>query len=84
MVLGFTYWIYNLNPYLSCRTFSKIVAHLMNIQQKPIKTLRDYIAWFNVEKKFQVQNQDEKVVITAFINGLKLKKLYTLKNSHMI
>ena len=40
------------------------------------KSLRDYMVRFNNES-LQDKDRDNKVIITTFINGLKLLKLYT-------
>ncbi|XP_071939126.1 uncharacterized protein [Coffea arabica] len=62
--------------FVSSRAFSKSTAHLMTIQQRPEESLREYMVRFNNES-LQVRDRDDKVVIVAFINGLRKQKLYT-------
>ncbi|XP_027172230.1 uncharacterized protein LOC113771881 [Coffea eugenioides] len=62
--------------FVSSRAFSKSTAHLMTIQQRPEEFLREYLVSFNNES-LQVRDRDDKVVMTAFINGLRKQKLYT-------
>ena len=42
----------------------------MTIQQKPEELLREYMVHFNNES-LQVRDRDDKVIMTAFINGLR-------------
>nr|XP_027124036.1 uncharacterized protein LOC113740703 [Coffea arabica] len=58
------------------RAFSKSTAHLMTIQQRAEESLREYMVRFNNES-LQIRDRDDKVVMTAFINGLRKQKLYT-------
>nr|XP_027088503.1 uncharacterized protein LOC113709849 [Coffea arabica] len=62
--------------FVSSRAYSKSTAHLMTIQQKPEESLREYMVRFNNES-LQVRDRDDKVVMAAFINGLRKQKLYT-------
>nr|XP_027075683.1 uncharacterized protein LOC113699515 [Coffea arabica] len=62
--------------FVSSRAFSKSTAHLMTIQQKPEESLREFMVRFNNES-LQIRDQDDKVVMAAFINGLRKQKLYT-------
>ncbi|XP_027181965.1 uncharacterized protein LOC113780356 [Coffea eugenioides] len=62
--------------FVSSRAYSKSTAHLMTIQQKAEESLREYMVRFNNES-LQVQDRDDKVVMAAFINGLRKQKLYT-------
>ncbi|XP_071902705.1 uncharacterized protein [Coffea arabica] len=62
--------------FVSSRAFSKSTAHLMTIQQKVEESLREYMVRFNNES-LQVRDRDDKVVMAAFINGLRKQKLYT-------
>ncbi|XP_071926041.1 uncharacterized protein [Coffea arabica] len=62
--------------FVSSRAFSKSTAHLMTIQQRPEESLREYMVRFNNES-LQVRDRDDKVVMAAFINGLRKQKLYT-------
>ena len=48
----------------------------MTVQQRPEESLREYMMRFNNES-LQVRNRDDKVVMAAFINGLRVQKLYT-------
>nr|XP_027118612.1 uncharacterized protein LOC113735828 [Coffea arabica] len=62
--------------FVSSRAFFKSTAHLMTIQQKPEESLREYMVRCNNES-LQVRDRDDKVVMAAFINGLRKQKLYT-------
>ncbi|XP_027150455.1 uncharacterized protein LOC113750706 [Coffea eugenioides] len=62
--------------FVSSRAFSKSTAHLMTIQQRVEESLREYMVRFNNES-LQVRDRDDKVVMAAFINGLRKQKLYT-------
>ncbi|XP_071933287.1 uncharacterized protein [Coffea arabica] len=62
--------------FVSSRAFSKSMAHLMTIQQRSEESLREYMVRFNNES-LQVRDRDDKVVMAAFINGLRKQKLYT-------
>ncbi|XP_071927667.1 uncharacterized protein [Coffea arabica] len=62
--------------FVSSRAYSKSTAHLMTIQQKAEESLREYMVRFNNES-LQVRDRDDKVVMAAFINGLRKQKLYT-------
>ena len=55
--------------FVSSRAFSKNTAHLMTIHQSPEKSLREYMVGFNNES-LQIQDRNDKVIMTAFINGL--------------
>lgn len=48
----------------------------MTVQQKPEESLREYMVRFNNES-LQVRDRDDKVVMAAFINGLRKQRLYT-------
>ena len=48
----------------------------MTIQQRTEESLREYMVRFNNES-LQVRDRDDKVVMTAFIHGLRKQKLYT-------
>ncbi|XP_027103047.2 uncharacterized protein [Coffea arabica] len=61
--------------FVSSQAFSKSTAHLMTIQQRPEESLREYMVRFNNES-LQVRDRDDKVVMAAFINGLRKQKLY--------
>nr|XP_027109351.1 uncharacterized protein LOC113729226 [Coffea arabica] len=62
--------------FVSSRAFSKSTAHLMTIQQRAEESLREYMVRFNNES-LQVRDRDDKVVMAAFINGLRKQRLYT-------
>ncbi|XP_027127785.1 uncharacterized protein [Coffea arabica] len=57
------------------KTYSKNVAHLMAIRQKPDESLRSFMARFNTEN-LQIRDKDEKVVMAAFMNGLRAEELF--------
>ncbi|XP_027181969.1 uncharacterized protein LOC113780362 [Coffea eugenioides] len=63
--------------FVSLRVFSKSTAHLMTIHQNPDESLRKYMVRFNNES-LQVRDQDDKVVMAAFINRLPKQKLHTV------
>ncbi|XP_071939390.1 uncharacterized protein [Coffea arabica] len=62
--------------FVSSRAFSKTTAHLMTVHQGPEESLREYMVRFNNES-LQVRDRDDKVVMAAFVNGLRKQKLYT-------
>nr|XP_027086383.1 uncharacterized protein LOC113708110 [Coffea arabica] len=62
--------------FVSSRAFSKTTAHLMPVHQGPEESLREYMVRFNNES-LQVRDRDDKVVMAAFVNGLRKQKLYT-------
>ena len=49
--------------------YKKSIACLMNIMQREDKTLRSYITRFNKEA-FSIDETDDKILVTAFTNGL--------------
>lgn len=61
--------------FVSSRAFSKTTAHLMTVHQGPEESLREYMVRFNNES-LQVRDRDDKVVMAAFVNGLRRQKLY--------
>nr|XP_027067682.1 uncharacterized protein LOC113693326 [Coffea arabica] len=62
--------------FISSRAYSKITAHLMTVHQGSEESLREYMVRFNNES-LQVRDRDDKVVMAAFVNGLRKQKLYT-------
>ena len=62
--------------FVSSRAYSKTTAHLMTVHQRPEESLREYMVRFNNES-LQVRDRDDKVVMAAFVNGLRKQKLYT-------
>ncbi|XP_027126058.1 uncharacterized protein [Coffea arabica] len=61
--------------FVSSKTYSKNVAHLMAIKQKPDESLRNFMTRFNTES-LQIRDKDEKVVMAAFMNGLRADELF--------
>ncbi|XP_027154924.1 uncharacterized protein LOC113754966 [Coffea eugenioides] len=61
--------------FVSSKTYSKNAAHLMAIKQKPDESLRNFMTRFNTES-LQIRDKDEKVVMAAFMNGLRAEELY--------
>nr|XP_027082472.1 uncharacterized protein LOC113704798 [Coffea arabica] len=61
--------------FVSSKTYSKNAAHLMAIRQKPDESLRNFMARFNTES-LQIRDKDEKVVMAAFMNGLRAEELF--------
>nr|XP_027072020.1 uncharacterized protein LOC113696835 [Coffea arabica] len=63
------------SQFVSSKTYSKNAAHLMAIRQKPDESLKNFMTRFNTES-LQIRDKDEKVVMTAFMNGLRVEELY--------
>ncbi|XP_071911843.1 uncharacterized protein [Coffea arabica] len=61
--------------FVSSKTYSKNAAHLMAVKQKPDKSLKNFMTRFNTES-LQIRDKDEKVVMAAFMNGLRVEELY--------
>ncbi|XP_027098963.1 uncharacterized protein [Coffea arabica] len=61
--------------FVSSKTYAKNATHLMSIRQKPDESLRNFMTRFNVES-LQVRDKDEKVVMAAFPNGLRVEELF--------
>ena len=47
----------------------------MAIRQKPDESLRNFMIRFNTES-LQIRDKDEKVVMAAFMNGLRVEELF--------
>ncbi|XP_071933618.1 uncharacterized protein [Coffea arabica] len=60
---------------VSSKTYSKNTAHLMAIKQKPDESLKNFMTRFNTES-LQIRDKDEKVVMAAFVNGLRVEDLF--------
>nr|XP_027077074.1 uncharacterized protein LOC113700839 [Coffea arabica] len=56
--------------FVSSRAYSKTTAHLMTVHQGSEESLREYMVRFNNES-LQVRDRDDKVVMAAFVNGLR-------------
>ncbi|XP_027178202.1 uncharacterized protein LOC113777367 [Coffea eugenioides] len=61
--------------FVSSKTYSKNAAHLMAVKQKPDESLKNFMTRFNTES-LQIRDKDEKVVMAAFMNGLRVEDLY--------
>ncbi|XP_027150352.1 uncharacterized protein LOC113750589 [Coffea eugenioides] len=61
--------------FVSSKTYSKNATHLMAIKQKPDESLRNFMTLFNTEN-LQIRDKDEKVVMAAFMNGLRVEELF--------
>ncbi|XP_027093768.1 uncharacterized protein [Coffea arabica] len=61
--------------FVSSKTYAKNATHLMSIRQKPDESLRNFMTCFNAES-LQVRDKDEKVVMAAFTNGLRVEELF--------
>ncbi|XP_071906052.1 uncharacterized protein [Coffea arabica] len=61
--------------FVSSKTYSKNATHLMAIGQRPDESLRNFMTRFNAES-LQVRDKDEKVVMAAFMNGLRVEELF--------
>nr|XP_027086512.1 uncharacterized protein LOC113708248 [Coffea arabica] len=61
--------------FVSSKTYAKNATHLMSISQKPDESLRNFMTRFNAES-LQVRDKDEKVVMVAFTNGLRIEELF--------
>nr|XP_027124357.1 uncharacterized protein LOC113741071 [Coffea arabica] len=61
--------------FVSSKTYSKNAAHLMAIKQKPDESLKNFRTRLNTES-LQIRDKDEKMVMAAFMNGLRVEELY--------
>ncbi|XP_027093658.1 uncharacterized protein [Coffea arabica] len=61
--------------FVSSKTYSKNATHLIAIRQRPDESLRNFMTRFNAES-LQVRDKDEKVVMVAFVNGLRVEELF--------
>nr|XP_027067810.1 uncharacterized protein LOC113693477 [Coffea arabica] len=61
--------------FVCSKAYSKNVTHLMAIRQRPDELLRNFMTHFNAES-LQVRDKDEKVVMAAFMNGLRVEELF--------
>ncbi|XP_027082601.1 uncharacterized protein [Coffea arabica] len=61
--------------FVSSKTYSKNVTHLMAIMQKPDESLRNFMTRFNTES-LQIRDKDEKVVMAVFMNRLRVEELF--------
>ncbi|XP_027122197.1 uncharacterized protein [Coffea arabica] len=61
--------------FVSSKTYSKNATHLMAIRQSHDKSLRNFMTRFNAES-LQVKDKNEKVVMAAFVNGLRVEELF--------
>nr|AJE29374.1 putative gag protein [Coffea canephora] len=61
--------------FVSLKNYSKNATHLMAIRQKSDESLRNYMSRFNAES-LQIRDKDEKVVMVAFMNGLRVEELF--------
>ncbi|XP_071940088.1 uncharacterized protein [Coffea arabica] len=61
--------------FVSSKTYSKNAAHLMAIKQKSDESLKSFMTRFNTES-LQIRNKDKKVVMVAFVNGLRVEELF--------
>nr|XP_027071709.1 uncharacterized protein LOC113696503 [Coffea arabica] len=63
------------SQFVSSKTYSKNAAHFMAIKQKPNESQRNFMTRFNTES-LQIRDKDEKVVMAAFMNGLRAEELF--------
>nr|XP_027118777.1 uncharacterized protein LOC113736020 [Coffea arabica] len=61
--------------FVSSKVYARNATHLMSIRQRPDESLRNFMTRFNAEG-LQVRDKDEKVVIAAFTNGLRVEELF--------
>ena len=61
--------------FVSSKTYAKNATHLMSIRQKSDESLGNFMTRFNAES-LQVRDKDEKVVMVAFTNGLRVEELF--------
>nr|XP_027099014.1 uncharacterized protein LOC113718297 [Coffea arabica] len=61
--------------FVSSKTYSKNATHLMAIRQRSDESLRNFTTRFNTES-LQIRDKDEKVVMAAFMNGLRVENLF--------
>nr|XP_027124153.1 uncharacterized protein LOC113740830 [Coffea arabica] len=61
--------------FVSSKTYSKNVTHLMAIRQKSDESLRNFMTRFNTES-LQIRDKNEKMVMAAFMNGFRAEELF--------
>ncbi|XP_071900977.1 uncharacterized protein [Coffea arabica] len=61
--------------FVSSKTYAKNATHLISIRQRSDESLRNLMTRFNAES-LQVRDKDEKVVMAAFTNGLRVEELF--------
>ncbi|XP_071924818.1 uncharacterized protein [Coffea arabica] len=61
--------------FVSSKVYARNATHLMSIRQRPDESLRNFMTRFNAES-LQVRDKDEKVVMVAFTNGLRVEELF--------
>ncbi|XP_071932910.1 uncharacterized protein [Coffea arabica] len=61
--------------FVSSKTYAKNATHLMSIRQRPDESLRNFMTRFNAES-LQVRDKNEKVVMAAFMNGIRVEELF--------
>ncbi|XP_027075706.1 uncharacterized protein [Coffea arabica] len=61
--------------FVSSNVYARNATHLMSIRQRPDESLRNFMTRFNAES-LQVRDKDEKVVMAAFTNGLRVEELF--------
>ncbi|XP_071913927.1 uncharacterized protein [Coffea arabica] len=61
--------------FVSSKVYARNATHLMSIRQRPDESLRNFMTRFNAES-LQVRDKDEKVVMAAFTNGLRVEELF--------
>ncbi|XP_027063006.2 uncharacterized protein [Coffea arabica] len=61
--------------FISSKTYAKNATHLMAIRQRSDESLRNFMTRFNTES-LQIRDKDEKVVMAAFVNGLRVEDLF--------
>lgn len=54
--------------FIGGRRYQRPTTYFLNVKQSKGESLRDYISWFNQEV-LQVDDADEKVVLTTFMGG---------------
>ncbi|XP_071925708.1 uncharacterized protein [Coffea arabica] len=61
--------------FVSSKVYARNATHLMSIRQRPEESLRNFMTRFNAES-LQVRDKNEKVVMVAFTNGLRVEELF--------
>nr|XP_027122043.1 uncharacterized protein LOC113738985 [Coffea arabica] len=61
--------------FASSKVYARNATHLMSIRQRPDESLKNFMTRLNAES-LQVRDRDEKVVIAAFTNGLRVEEFF--------
>ena len=59
--------------FIGGQRYKRSSARLLNIKQRDDESLRSYVTWINKETLL-IDEVDDKVLVTAFTNGLQSKE----------